>query len=703
MLLKTSLLHTYPFLRLIIPWIAGVFFGDRFHGVAWPFSWGILLLAGLMGIWAGSAFLKKYEWRWCFGAILSVCCFLGGWLHTTFELKRSEYSFPSSESVYRIRLVDKPEQRERSIRCRVLVHELHDSTSVRSVRREALLYFQNDSAVLSLKAGGELLVSTHITPSEQARHSLGFDYSRYLKREGVSGTGVVATGKWRLLACDSSPTWRERASRYREAVLERYRLWGLSSDEMAVLAALTVGDKTGLSESIRESYSVSGAAHVLALSGLHVGLLYALFYFLSRPLVLFGRRGVVLRALLLIGALWTFAYFTGLSPSVVRSACMFSLLTLGGSLGRRLLSLNSLMATAFLMLVFHPVWLFDVGFQLSFAAVVSISLFHPLLYRCVPVSNRLVGYVWSLISISTVAQIGTLPLVLLYFGRFPTHFLLTNLLVIPLITLILYTVVLLLLLTPFAVAQALTAVAVSGMLLRLLNSSVRMVEQWPFSSFDFPLGVSEVVFLYAFFFGVLAYIHVRRARNLVMAMCFLLLAGISHVITYRNDRPERSIVFYAVRGCPAVHCIESNGRSWLYYGDVPSVDSQRLRRMHALLWRRQRLDSPVDLPTPDHEEKEWGILTGGPFLSFHGRRVCVMTDDRWSGWYSSSPMTVHFLYLCRGCRGSLTELMQTIRPASVLIGASVPLEQAFAWKEECRAMGLPFHDMAEEGNVRFLL
>ena len=188
---------------------------------------------------------------------------------------------------------------------------------------------------------------------------------------------------------------------------------------------------------IVETYSVSGASHVLALSGLHIGFLYALLLFVLRPLWRRWRRLKPLLLLLLVLFLVSFAFFTGLSSSVVRSVVMFSLLAFAGLQPEKPLTLNTLAATAFLMLLCKPIWLFDVGFQLSFMAVLGIFLFYPLIDSLFVVRNKIVAYLWNIISLSLAAQLATLPLILYYFGTFPVYFLLSNLVVAPIAVFIL--------------------------------------------------------------------------------------------------------------------------------------------------------------------------------------------------------------------------------------------------------------------------
>ena len=200
---------------------------------------------------------------------------------------------------------------------------------------------------------------------------------------------------------------------------------------------MALGDKSRITNDLRDIYSISGASHVLALSGLHLGIIYMLL-----SLVLGSRRRSVLREVLIILGIWSYALFTGLSPSVVRASLMITVYSFVGLVGRDRMSLNALSFTAIVMLLSNPLCLYDVGFQMSFLAVMAILVFHKPLYALVPAAfleqHRWVKWVWAMVVVSCSAQLGVAPLTAYYFGRFSTYFLLTNFFVIPLATVILY-------------------------------------------------------------------------------------------------------------------------------------------------------------------------------------------------------------------------------------------------------------------------
>lgn len=700
-------LHKYPFFRLAVPWMLGIYCGDRFSDSFSEPLWGFLACI----LWACLSFLfyfsERYSWRWCFGVSLNLFCLAGGWLSVNLQLKTAaETEFPKEEAVYRLRVNDFPEVRERTFLCRVWLKERHDSLGIHPVNKQAILYFQRDSLSSRLQMGEELWVRSRISPPVSARNFDEFDYARYLIRKGISGTGFVASGHWQFSECRkekegiATVLYRLAAS-YRTQIENLYRRLGIEGDELAVLSALTLGDKTDLSESVRESYSVAGVSHVLALSGLHIGLLYALAFFLLRPLLLGGQSGRVLRSLLLILLLWLFAFFTGLSPSVVRSAAMFSIWALADLCGRQSFSLNTLALTAWLMLLVRPVWLFDVGFQLSFAAVLSILLFQPFLYRLCPVRHRAGTYLWGLVSVSVAAQLGTAPLVLFYFSRFSTHFLLTNLLVVPLVTLILYAAVVLLLLTPMSGLQAVAAVGLEKML-RMLNLLVRWVEQLPYASVDgiwlYPLEVAGCYLVLGAFFCYLCH---RRYARLVTALVLLAAWGAVHSFAVWTDRPRTSIVFYNVRGCPAVHCIESSGHSCIQYADSLS-NRQRLRQTAANYWHHCHLYPPAE---GSRDSVGQHFFRRQQLICWHGQRVCMVTDNRWKQQRTDDGAVcrVDYLYICKGYTGQLAALTRLFLPGCVILDSSLSDYRRNRLKEECQQNHLHFISLSDEGSVRFLL
>ena len=398
--------------------------------------------------------------------------------------------------------------------------------------------------------------------------------------------------------------------------------------------------------------------------------------------------------------LWGFAFLTGLSSSVVRAVvmCSFGLLSMLIPACRKL-TLNTLGVTAFLMLLFNPVWLFDVGFQLSFSAVAAIVLLQPGLYGLLSVKNRLLRKAWGLVTVSVAAQIGTAPLVMLYFSRFSTHFLLTNLLVIPLVSLIVYAAVILLVLTPFPVLQQLFADVVE-IPLRMQNALLRWIEQLPLASID-RIWV-DIWDVFLFYCCLLLFCRVwmrRTAANVYIALSALLLCVSYHSYAFITDAPRRSIVFYNVRGCPAVHCLADNSASWLVCADT-LPDVIRLERSLSSYWNRLRLERP-DVIEGDCLLPEISVRNKTVFYA--GKRICLLYDDRWGNKISGVPVFIDYLYVSHGYKGDMQELVSLFEVATVVIDASLSEYYRERIISDCVRLGIPYLPLSEKGSVHILL
>ena len=294
---------------------------------------------------------------------------------------------------------------------------------------------------------------------------------------------------------DGEPSRIERTQQYflhqRTLLLQRLETAGLSDDQYAVVAAMALGDKSSLTRDLKETYSMTGASHILALSGLHLGIIYALL-----SLLVVGRRWQMITQVAIILSIWAFVFLTGMSTSVVRSAIMLTVYALLAIGHRQKMSVNTLAFTAIVMLLVSPQALFDVGFQMSFMAVFSILLFTPLFYSPFSaeylMTHRLVKWLWGMVAVSIAAQIGVAPLIAYYFGRFSCFFLLTNFIVIPAATLILYLSLATLLIPSIGVVLA----SIVG----LLNTTLLYISSIPGATID---GLHPSVMLTASIYAII--------------------------------------------------------------------------------------------------------------------------------------------------------------------------------------------------------
>lgn len=414
-----------PLLRVAVCLMAGIVIGDYVVG-----GW----LLGLVFVGAVVSALLLWKYEHLQSIAIALCFVVLGWLLMQRQKASLQVVWPEDEVSYEAVVVSEPVEKPKTMAVDVLLAKSG---------RKLKCYLYKDDRSRGLQIGDGLQIQSRIESNSDWRKG-SFNYRRYLEIHGFTGRTFVASWKWQK-ACVSlvhlSRLERMRLTflKCRSRLLKKISTRGENADAYAVVAAMALGDKSALTQELKAVYSVTGASHVLALSGLHLSIIFGLIVFLAG-----GRHRLftIHCSLFTILCVWAFVFLVGMSTSVVRSAVMLSIYALL-SLGHRdRMSVNTLAFTAIVMLMISPMSLFDVGFQMSYMAVLSILLFVPLMERAFTeeylMSHRVVRWIWGMVTVSLSAQIGTAPLIAYYFGRFSCYFLLTNFIVIPAAMLILY-------------------------------------------------------------------------------------------------------------------------------------------------------------------------------------------------------------------------------------------------------------------------
>lgn len=691
---STDKLGKYPFLRILIPLIIGISFGELFSDVTETV--GYTFVSGC--VFASFIFLiihrlkSDYAFRWLTGVgIFFFFMAVGDGLVCIHQFM-SHYRWEKQREVYHAILKDNPQAKEKSMLCQAYVIDCMKPSGNTFVEKDVLLYLAHDSLSRELCTGDELVFYGKVASPHNNGNPYEFDYAGFLRHKGVSGTAYIPSGYWKLVGHDSRKTLKQLALFCRERLLAQYRDLGFDKDEFAVLAALTVGYKEELSKEVRESFLVAGASHVLALSGLHIGILSCLLGILLNGLL--GKHSCnKTKGIITVLILWMFAFVSGLSPSVVRAVIMFSLIVLAGICNKRSVTLNVVGFAAFVMLLYNPFYLYDVGFQLSFVAVISIILFLPWLEKKIEVKNRFLKKAWQITAVSIVVQIGTLPIVLLNFSRFPVYSLLANIPVLLLVSLILLFSIVMLVIGFLPVLQLLLADLLSG-LVKALNYITSFVEHLPgavINDINF-LGADVVVCYIILFVFLLKGVNGTRVRTIVLG-ALIPFIGLFHAVDYTNTTVKHpSILFYHSSACPTVHFIQGNGVSYLQMADCNAID--KLKYATEGFWRRKRIDKPAVMPQ-DYEERN--IWTHNGISGFCGHTVCMVKDDKWKNKISDVPLSIDYLYLCKGYKGRVKELLPVFRIKTVILDASLSEFRLELLKKECRRLGLDYVSLADNG------
>lgn len=423
--MRNNRLSFFPLLRVAVPFILGLVVGDACT-VRHPSLWLALAAGGAVG---AMAFMGR---RLAASAFLLVAAFFFGMGRLQTEEAKPLPGWIGKRTTYEAVVVAKPVKRGKVTRADLLVTGKGGTGKVKGT----FLHDTGDDALRLQVGDGIRATSTFRLPANY-HDDTHFDYAAWLRIHGFVATTVIGAADWSPEVVTASQASRlERArwrlTRFRDRLADRLQTFG-DDGGVGVVAAMTLGDKSRLTPELKDAYSVAGGSHILALSGLHLSIVYGLLI-----LLLPSRRWRWLSQTAALIAVWTYVFAVGMMPSVVRAATMLTTCGILSLACRRPVTANVLALTALLMLTANPLTLWDVGFQLSFLAVLAITTCYGPIHGLWRPSSKVAGWLWSMAVVSLTAGLGTAPLVIYYFGRFSTYFLLTSFWVVPLATLILY-------------------------------------------------------------------------------------------------------------------------------------------------------------------------------------------------------------------------------------------------------------------------
>ncbi|MBC7388261.1 MAG: ComEC family competence protein [Opitutaceae bacterium] len=395
--------------------------------------------------------------------------------------------------------------------------------------------------------GDKLLIKGKPVEVEKPLDPLSFDYKKFLSYKNIYHQHFIKGADIAFLVNDPPSKLWETAFKTRAAMAGLIKSALGSGQEFAVASMIILGIKQSVDQDLIDAYSSSGAMHVLAVSGLHVGMIFGLIQMLLGWLTRF-KRWNHLFYLIALSIIWTFGFITAFSPSVLRAVVMFTIIIIGKWINKKGNLYNTLGLTAFVILLFEPFMLFNVGFQMSFLAVFGIAYLHPQVFSIYRGQSKIKKWLWEVTSISLCAQLFTFPLGLFYFNQFPTYFLLSNLWVIPLSSAILYIGILF-----FMGAFWLPWSTVWGFILKYsvmaLNKSMYIVSFIPGSlQQTIYFKPWEVMILYAIIISLLLLFYFRNKQWLLTALCFSLVFSTSRIYKYYQLSNTHKVLVGQVKG-----------------------------------------------------------------------------------------------------------------------------------------------------------
>lgn len=432
---KNPIWKQAPFLRLFIPFIAGILLENKYpvqNGfLATVFCISLILLIICNCI----SFLTIIELEWVAGLVIHIALFsmAGILIHVHLDIQADQSSCyeKGQSNLLLVRLLGDPVQKQKSYKCSAQINWLTKDHTCFNENERIFIYFSKKPDPRQYSGGSLIIFRKELRPIENFKSSSDFDYKKYCHLRHIYDQVFLKENEYSLIDNEKEISLFSLFNSLREKILIIIKKYLPDKSGNSLLEALMVGFTDDLDPDLLKSYANSGVIHIIAISGLHLALIC---YILQLSLQKTGRKKFSkwIKLVLIISSLWGYSLLSGASPSVIRAAGMFSLTLFARNILRETVFINILTASAFLLLCFEPNWVWDIGFQLSYAAVLSLSLFSKPLRDMLFLQNKILASIWNAASVSLAAQVLTTPLSIYYFHQFPSYFLVANLLAVPL-------------------------------------------------------------------------------------------------------------------------------------------------------------------------------------------------------------------------------------------------------------------------------
>lgn len=699
-------LKQIPFLRLVIPLIAGILFSLYVYRIDNNDILYIVILASIFLLVIFNSlklFYSNYGIRWLFGVLINISLFFIACLLVNNKLSGLENSDKYSAGYIIGTINERPDEKEKIIKTIVDVEAINQNEQWEETSGKILMFFQKDSNSLALEIGDRIIFKPNISDIRNSGNPSEFDYEKYLMFHLISQQSFLKTSDWKKIDSKNN-TIKVFAEKIRDKFLSILKSNGLTGSEYSVVSALTVGYKNELDNNIKRAYSSSGAMHVLAVSGLHVGILFVIFsnilFFLKKI-----KQGKVLKSIILLILLWSYALITGLSPSVLRATTMFTFVIIGQSLNRPTNIYNSITASAFVLIIFNPLIITEVGFQLSYLAVIGIIYFQPKIYKLLYFKNYLIDKIWALVSVSLAAQISTTPISLYYFHQFPNYFIVTNIVVIPIVTIVIYIALILFVLSGIEVVSFWIGKTLE-FVVKILNESAIFIEKLPYSlSENISISLNQTILLYLLIILFSAYIYQFKKKYLFSAFATIVLI-LSIEVFYKVENVfQRKLIVYNVNKQSAINIIDGN-ENLLISSFSANEDMSKLVNLTKNNWLNLGLDKEKHISINTLDKKflftnnlivnNTNAIIFDKYIGFYKNRILVANKDFKIPQFENR-VKINYLVITNNSIKNVEDLNKSIETDIVILDSSNSVKYSEYITEFCKKNNILCHNTKING------
>ncbi len=546
-----------------------------------------------------------------------------------------------------------------------------------------IIYFRKDSLPLPVTYGSRIILHNKVQAITNSGNPGAFDYKRYCLFQDIAGQIIVTAKDYRVLSGNAGNYFTRSLFAARDNTIRLLRQFIPGSNEQGVAEALLIGYRYDLDKDLVQAYSNTGVVHVVAISGLHLGMIYGLLIWLLSFLPSINVTQWI-KAIVILCVLWWFTLIAGAAPSILRSAVMFSFIVIGQCISRRTNMYNNLAGSAFCLLVFNPFMLWDVGFLLSYSAVASIVLFMKPIYNLFRLENKMLDTIWQLSSVSLAAQILTLPFVIYYFHQLPLLFLVTNLVVVPLSGFVLYGELLLLILSYFPFLATVVGKAL-GLLILLMNNFITHINSMPFAVWGaLQLSPLQSILLFVIIIAVATWLSKKSVAAFLSFLSATLFFCLLRCIDFIEHRVQQKLVVYNVSKHTAIDII--HGHQCSFIADSSLFKDQSLTDFQLKPARIEQRIAPF---------KNLVIRRNACF-SVAEKSILLLNDEK-KLYQADNIYAPDVLIISGNPKQDILSHISKIKPKMVVFDSSNPVWKIEKWKKGCDSLHLRFHSVPEDG------
>lgn len=525
-------------------------------------------------------------------------------------------------------------------------------------------------------SGNKLFVSEFLTPTQKPNNPNQFDYSVYLEHKNIYAQIYTSSEKIKK----SKEVYKDiyhYIFKFREEIITKLKAKGFKHDELSVLSALILGQQQDISPETQKDYQFAGAVHILSVSGMHVGFIMIFISLLLKPLPN-DKRSNFIRIIITLLSLWMFSLIAGLSPSVVRSAAMFSFLAIGTVINRQNNMFHTIIVSLLIILLAEPGFIFDIGFQLSYLALFFIIWLQPMLKKLWTPKNKITTYFWDILTVSIAAQIGTLPLSIYYFHQFPGLFFITNLVLVPMVfvIMILGSLLMLLSLLDFIPIFLLKAVEILLFLMNAFIKEIASVESFILK--NIPLTFTLLIVSYVVTSAIILLWKKINYTRIVAVLISCIIFQILLINTNWETKSQDNLIVF-----------NSKNKSVLGFKKGNQLEIASDSTIAEESFERNTIQS--------YATANYASITKTNTIKncyYHKKKKIMVVDKEIVCDFITK---ADIIIIRNSPKINLDRLLQKINPEIIIADASNYKSYVVAWKKSCKNKNIPFHSTYEKG------